>query len=308
MNALRKALREYLQLRRSLGYELRRADKLLHQFLGYLEAAGVTTITTEHALSWACQPPGCDSNWRSQRLTVVRGFASYLRNVDVAVEVPPPDLLPGRPRRASPYLYSDQEIVALIGAAKMLSSPLRVATYQVLIGLLAVTGMRVGEAINLNRDDFDAAQGVLIIRQAKFNKTRELPLHVTTVAALRRYLAHRDYRRLRPRTAALFISPAGARLLYCNVHWTFRRLVRRAGLTPRTRSCRPRIHDIRHSFAVRTLIDAYQNGADAGQRLAVLSTYLGHSDPARTYWYLSGSPELLGRAAARLEQHGGGTP
>ena len=307
MNALRKALREYLQLRRSLGYELRRADKLLHQFLGYLEAAGAKTITTQHALSWACQPPGGDSNWRSQRLTVVRGFASYLRNIDVAVEVPPSDLLPSRPRRASPYLYSEQDIAALIEAAKMLSSPLRVATYQVLIGLLAVTGMRVGEAINLNRGDFDAAQGVLIIRQAKFNKTRELPLHVSTVEALRRYLALRDHGQPR-NTDALLISPAGTRLLYCNVHWTFRRLVRRAGLVPRTRTCRPRIHDIRHSFAVSTLIDAYRNGADADQRLAVLSTYLGHADPARTYWYLSGSPELLSRAAARLEQHGGGNP
>jgi integrase/recombinase XerD len=308
VKAFRQALLEYLGLRRSLGYKLRRSEKLLQQFIDYLDAAGATTITTAHALAWACQAPRSDSNWRSQRLSVVRGFASYLRNLDVAVEVPPPELLPSRPRRASPYLYSEQEIEGLIEAAKMLSSPLRVATYQVLIGLLAVTGMRVREAINLDRDDFDAGHGVLIVRQAKFNKTRELPLHASTAAALRRYLARRDRKRLGGRTTALFISPAGTRLLYCNVHWTFQRLVRRAGLIPRTRSCRPRIHDIRHSFAVRTLIDTYRDGADADQRLAVLSTYLGHCDPARTYWYLSGSPELLSRAAARLEQHGGGNP
>lgn len=305
MSRLRQALVDYLRLRRSLGYKLRRPEKLLQQFLDYLEAASAETITTEHALAWACQPTRRNSSWPSQRLSVVRGFANYLQNLDLQAEVPPRDLLPWRPRRASPYLYAEQEIVALIEAAGSLSSPLRVATYQTLIGLLAATGMRVGEAINLDRDDFDARGGVLLIRHAKFNKTRELPLHATTVAALRGYLAHRDQQRLRARSPALFISPAGTRLLYCNVQWTFHRLVRQAGLVARTRSCRPRIHDLRHSFAVRTLIDAYRDGADTQQRLTVLSTYLGHVDPAGTYWYLSASPELLGRAAERLQQHGG---
>lgn len=306
MSTLRQALADYLRLRRSLGYKLHRPEKLLRQFLDYLEAAGAEAITTEHALTWACQPKSSDSSWQSQRLSVVRGFANYLQNIDIDVEVPARDLLPWRPRRASPYLYTEQEIVALIEAAKTLSSPLRVATYRTLIGLLAVTGMRVGEAINLDRDDFDARYAVLVIRHAKFNKTREIPLHATTVAALRRYLARRDRQRGQARTPALLISPAGTRLLYCNVHWTFQRLVRQAGLVARTRSCRPRIHDLRHSFAVQTLIDAYQNGVDTQQRLTVLSTYLGHVDPGRTYWYLSASPELLGRAAERLEQHGDG--
>jgi integrase len=308
MSALRHALLDYLHLRRSLGYKLSRAEKLLRQFLDYLEAAGAVAITTEHALAWACQPKNIDSGWRSQRLSVVRGFANYLQNIDVHAEVPARDLLPWRPRRASPYLYTEQDIVALIEAAKTLSSPLRVATYQTLIGLLAVTGMRVGEGINLDRDDFDATHGVLLIRHAKFNKTRELPLHPTTVSALRSYLDRRDRQRLRVRTPALLISPAGTRLLYCNVHSTFKRLVHQAGLLPRTRSCRPRIHDLRHGFAVRTLIEAYRDGADTRQRLTVLSTYLGHVDPAKTYWYLSASPELLGRAAERLERHGGGRP
>lgn len=308
MSKLPQALVDYLRLRRSLGYKLRRPEKLLEQFLDYLEAAGAATITTEHALTWACQPKGTNSGWRSQRLSVVRGFANYLQNVDIHAEVPPRDLLPWRPRRASPYLYTEQEILALIEAAQTLSSPLRVATYQSLIGLLAVTGMRVGEAINLDRDDFDARHGVLLIRQAKFNKTRELPLHATTVAALRRYLALRERQRLQARSPALLISPAGTRLLYCNVQWTFQRLVRQAGLVARTRSCRPRIHDVRHSFAVRTLIDAYRDGADTQQRLTVLSTYLGHVDPARTYWYLSASPELLGTAAERLERCGRAKP
>lgn len=308
MMTLRRALADYLRLRRSLGYKLRRTEKLLGQFITFLEANGATTITTDRALAWACQPARGNSNWHSDRLTVVRGFASYLLNLDFDLEVPAPELLPSRPRRASPYLYTEQEIAELIEAARTLSSSLRVATYQVLIGLLAVTGMRVGEAINLDRDDFNARHGVLLIRQAKFNKSRELPLHATTVAALCRYLARADRQRLTRRTPALFISPAGTRLLYCNVQWTFQRLVRHAGLLPRTRTCRPRIHDLRHSFAVRTLIDSYRDGADVQQRLTVLSTYLGHVNPARTYWYLSGSPELLGRAAERLERHSGDKP
>lgn len=308
MSKLHQALLDYLRLRRSLGYKLRRPEKLLEQFLDYLEAAGADAITTEHALAWACQPKGADSGWRSQRLSVVSGFARYLQNLDIHAEVPPRDLLPWRSRRASPYLYAEQEILALIEAAQTLSSPLRVATYQTLIGLLAVTGMRVGEAINLDRDDFDARHGVLLIRHAKFNKTRELALHATSVAALQRYLARRDRQRLATKTPALFISPAGTRLLYCNVQWTFQRLVRQAGLVARTRRCRPRIHDIRHSFAVRTLIDAHHDGADIQQRLTVLSTYLGHVDPAKTYWYLSASAELLGTAAERLERCAGAKP
>jgi integrase/recombinase XerD len=246
MNSLRRALAGYVQVRRSLGYKLLRPEKLLQQFIGYLESEGAKTITTERALAWACQPADRGSNWRRDRLSVVRGFASYLQALDIEVEVPPHELLPWRPRRASPYLYGEQEITALIEAARTLSSPLRVATYQTLIGLLAVTGMRVGEAINLDRNDFDARHGVLLIRHAKFNKTRELPLHTSTVTALSRYLAGRDRQRLKAKEPALFISPAGTRLLYCNVQWTFQRLVHHAGLVRRTRSCRPRIHDLRH--------------------------------------------------------------
>lgn len=217
MSELRHALADYLSLRRSLGYKLRRPEKLLHQFIAFLQAAGVETITTKHALAWACQPENGNANWRAYRLSVVRGFAKYLHGIDAIVEVPPRDLLPCHPHRASPYLYHDEEIAALIEAASTLRTPLRVATFQTLIGLLAVTGMRVGEAIDLDRQDFDASSGVLIIRHAKFNKTRELPLHRTTVVVLHRYLTRRDRQRCAVRSPALFISSAGTRLLYCNV-------------------------------------------------------------------------------------------
>jgi integrase len=308
MTQLRHALADYLSLRRSLGYKLQRPEKLLHQFIDFLEAVGAETVTTKHALAWARLPENGDASWWAYRLSTVRAFAKYLQAADVTAEVPPRDLLPWRPHRASPYLYSEEEIAELIEAATMLRSPLRVATYQTLIGLLAVTGMRVGEAISLNRHDFDARHGILIIRHAKFNKTRELPLHATTAAALRHYLACRDRQRPIARTPALFISTAGTRLLYCNVQWTFQRLVRQAGLVPRTAWCRPRIHDLRHAFAVSTLLEAYRDGSDTQQRLTLLSTYLGHVDPAASYWYLSAAPELLAKAAERLDRQHGDKP
>jgi integrase/recombinase XerD len=178
-----------------------------------------------------------------------------------------------------------------------------VATYQTLIGLLAVTGMRVGEAIRLDRPDLDLAGGVVTVRQAKFGKTRLLPLHPTTTAAPRGYLRLRDRLHPHPATAAVFISPAGTRLLYCNGHATWKLLVASAGLKARSAACRPRIHDLRHSFAVHSLLGAYTAGHDGQARLALLSTYLGHVDPSHTYWYLSAAPELLALAGQRLEDH-----
>ncbi|WP_213308974.1 tyrosine-type recombinase/integrase [Paraburkholderia sacchari] len=301
MNDLHLALADYLNLRRSLGYKLRRQEKLLNQFIKSFLDTGAPTITTQHALTWACQPKNACNNWWSYRLSAVRGFANYLHSTDATVEVPSPDLLPWRAHRAIPYLYREDEIVELINAAGMLNSPLRAATYQTLIGLLTVTGMRVGEAINLDRQDFDARNGTLTIREAKFNKTRELPLHPTAVTALKRYLTRRNRVSCAARSEALFISPTGSRLLYCNVHWTFQRLVSQVTLTQRTGRCRPRIHDLRHAFAVNALLDAYRNGSDTQQRLTLLSTYLGHSNPASSYWYLSAAPELLAKAAERLE-------
>lgn len=307
MTALHEALADYLALRRNLGYQLERPEKLLRQFLTFLATVGAERVSADQALAWACQSTGAErSNWPSQRLGVVRGFARYLQSIGVDAEVPPQDLLPWRPQRASPYLYTDQEIRSLIAAARHLRSPLRVATYQTLIGLLAVTGMRVGEALHLDCDDFDPEHGILTVRRAKFNKTRELPLHATAAAALAHYLARPDRVALRARCPALLVSPGGVRLRYCNVQWTFQRLVQAAGLRPRTRACRPRIHDLRHSFAVRTMAEAYAQGADAQQRLTVLATYLGHVNPAHTYWYLSASPELLGQVAARLDPSPGG--
>jgi integrase len=301
---LRAQLGDYLALRRALGYRLARPEKLLGQFLDYLERTGQNTLSVAAALDWARLPAGGgESNWWAYRLSVVRGFATYLHTLDPVHEVPAPDLLPHRPHRASPYLYSDAEITALITAAESLGTPLRRATFATLIGLLAVSGIRVGEAIALDRADVDLHAGRLVVRHGKFGKTRELALHPSTVDALRGYQRLRD--RLAPPagTPAWFVSQAGTRLIYCNVHHAFRRLVRAAGLSARSARCRPRIHDLRHSFAVRAMLDAYAAGQDGQARLTLLSTWLGHVHPANTYWYLSASPELMAIAAGRLDTH-----
>lgn len=300
---LDRELADYLALRRALGYRLARPEKLLGQFLDHLEVVGDSTITVAAALDWARLPAGGSSNWWAYRLAAVRGFATYLHGLDPAHQVPAAELLPQRPHRANPYLYSDAEIAALIAATTSLRTPLRRATFATLIGLLAVTGIRIGEAIALNRGDLDLSTGFLLVRHGKFDKTRELALHPTTIDALRRYRQLRN--RIAPDTgtSALFVSTAGTRLIYCNVHNAFHRLVHLAGIAPRSASCRPRIHDLRHTFAVRAMLDAYAAGQDGQVRLTLLSTWLGHVHPGSTYWYLSASPELMAVAGQRLETH-----
>jgi integrase len=300
---LRQQLADYLALRRAMGYRMARPEKLLGQFLDHLESRGESRITVTAALDWAQLPANGASNWWAYRLSAVRGFATFLHALDPRHEVPAADLLPQRAHRASPYLYSDADIAALIAATGTLRAPLRRATFATLIGLLAVTGIRIGEAVTLDRGDVDLDAGRLVVRHGKFDKARELALHPSSVDALRRYWQLRD--RLAPPTgtSAFFVSLAGTRLLYCNVHHAFHRLVRLAGLTPRSPSCRPRIHDLRHSFAVRSMLDAYCHGEDGQARLTLLSTWLGHAHPANTYWYLSASPELMAVAGRRLEQH-----
>lgn len=218
-----------------------RPEKLLGQFLDHLDSVGQSRITVATALAWARLPANGTSSWWGYRLSAVRGFAIYLHAIDPAHEVPAPDLLPQRSLRASPYLYSDADIAALIAACSTLRDPLRQATFATLIGLLAVTGLRVGEAIALDRDDVYLRAGRLTVRHGKFDKARELTLHTSTVEALRDYQRLRDRRSPTTTGTAWFVSLAGTRLLYCNVHHAFHRLVQLAGLTPRSSSCRPRI-------------------------------------------------------------------
>ncbi len=304
MKDLRAELDNYLAIRRALGFKLERAELLLRDFIAYLDANGIDTITTDAAFAWASMPAKASTGWWGHRLSVVRAFARHLHAIDPAHEVPPPGLVPAKTHRATPYLYSEADIAALMAAARQLPSPLRAATFETLVGLLAVTGLRIGEALRLDRDDVDLVRGVLRIRKTKFDKTRQVPLHPSTVKALADYARRRDRLCRRPRDASFFISTAGTRLLYCNAHLAWLDLVRRSGLQPRSANCRPRPHDLRHSFAVRTLLGWYRGGADVAALMPLLSTYLGHVHPANTYWYLSAAPELLTLVAARLDAEG----
>ena len=301
MTALRRHLDVYLALRRKLGFKLERAGRLLPDFIRHLEVRSATAITTALALDWAKQPSDGHPAWWAERLGLVRAFAEFLIVLDQRTQVPPPDLLPAIARRASPYLYTDDEVVSLIAGARTQLSPLRGETYATLIGLLAVTGMRVGETIALDRTDVDLGTGALIVRYGKFRRSRQIPLHSSTITALREYARLRDRSVPRPRSPAFFLSSKGTRLIYKNAHYVFHELVR-LQLKPVTARSRPRIHDLRHTFAARTLIGWYRDGLEVDALMPRLSTYLGHVAPSSTYWYLSASPELFALAARRVDR------
>jgi integrase len=301
VSVLRDRAEEYLRMRRALGYKLEVQGWLLEEFIAYLEHAGAATVTIEYAVAWATLPATAERSYWAQRLSVVREFARHLRTIDPDCEIPPANLLPFRPRRATPHLYQPGEIRALMTAAGTLPIPLQAATYRTLIGLLAVTGLRLGEAIRLNRDDLDADHQLLRILHSKFGKSREVALHDSTMAALADYGRLRDERFPTPACSAFFLSTRGTRLLAPCIHETFNRLVKVAGITPRPGGRRPRPHDLRHGFAVSTLLDWYRDGLDVQARLPLLSTWLGHVNPASTFWYLTAAPELLALAANRLD-------
>ena len=300
MSRLRRCLADYLRSRRGLGFKLQREGKLLPQFVTHVEERGDAFITTAAALSWAMQPPDASPAWWMNRLVLVRGFAKYLQTLDPRTEVPSLDHLPRRQTRSAPYIYSTADITALLAATDTLRSAVKAVTYKTLIGLLAATGIRVGEAIALDERDVDLRRAVLVIRKTKFNKSREVPLHASVVTALDSYRRVRDQLVHRQFSPSFFISTAGTRLFYANVHETFLRLLYTAGLG--SHRPRPTPHDLRHSFAVQTVVGWYRNGDDVEARLPLLTTYLGHVSAASTYWYLTAVPELLEVVAGRLER------
>lgn len=293
-------------MRRALGFKLVAHGKLLADFVDHLDHIGESTLTTAAALAWSIKPQGVQPHRWKQRLSVVRGFAIYLDALDPATEVPPSDLLAYRRQRPAPYLFSETDIAALLATADTLNHPLRAATHRSLFGLIAATGMRCGEALALDRHDVDLDAGLLTIQAAKFNKSRKLPVDPSTIAALGDYAIVRDHHCPRPDQPSFFINTAGSRLADRRVRAVFAQLVDAAGLEARFGSARPRIHALRHSFAVATLVDWYRDGGDVAARMPLLSAYLGHASPASTYWYLQASPELLALAAQRLEQPAAG--
>jgi len=314
MTTLRHAVHEYLQMRRHLGFKLHDAGKGLLDFVRFLEQHRASVITQTLALAWAQQPAHVQPAHWAKRLSFVRGFARYRSATDPHTEIPAPGLLPFQPQRARPYLYSASEIRRLLRAA--LSLPcryergrLRPWMYYTLFGLLSVTGLRIGEARNLEVRDVDLDAAVLTIRGAKFGKTRLVPLHASTCQVLAEYLRRRaDHWRQRPVSSYLFVSSWGNRLDDGEIHRTFYALSRQTGLRGPSDRRGPRLHDLRHRFATWTLVRWYRAHQDPERKLPLLSAYLGHVHVADTQWYLSGSPELMREAMRRLEHRWEGRP
>ncbi len=304
MSELRPVLKDYLATRRALGFELRQADAVLHRFVMFAEQEGAEFITRDLALRWARQPATAKPAWWARRLGIVRRFAEYRSATDPRTEIPPQGLIPHSYRRKSPYIYSDQDIEQLLQAARQLPSAtgLRAATYSTLLGLLTVTGMRMSEAIHLDREDVEMVSGILILRRTKFGKSRLVPLHGSTQKALRDYQALREGLFPRPKTTSFLVSEHGHRLAKTTVRDTFVALSRQTGLRGPEDRQGPRLHDLRHRFAVRTLLNWYRSGVDVEPRLPKLATYLGHTHISYTYWYLTAVPELLQWASLRREQ------
>jgi len=300
MSDLSQSARDYLALRRSLGHKLVMTAWLLPRFVAYLDAAGTPAVTVEAALAWSTQA-NPDTNMASCRMAVARGFARHMAGIDPATEIPPLGLLPSRQRWRPPFIYTPADIDALMRQARLsMRPPLLALTFETVIGLLAVTGMRIGEVIHLDRSDVDLTTGVVLVRESKFTKSRYVPLHESTVGVLRHYAGRRDAEHPRPKTTSFFVAVTGKRLDYTMVGRTFRNLCENAEIGVGAVR-HPRLHDLRHTFAVATLVHCYRTGEDVTVKMPLLSTYLGHRDPRSTYWYLSAAPELLALAAGRLE-------
>lgn len=314
MTGLREALEEYIAIRRSLGFDFRASAHWLRNFVTFAEREEASVITVDLALSWV-KHRDVEAATMSARLGMVRRFAAYRLAEDPRTEVPPAGLLPYRYRRKPPYIYSDGEVDRLIEAAAALPSKrgFRGRTCATLFGLVAVTGLRMGEAIGLDREDVGLDAGVITVRRTKFGHTRLVPIHDSTRLALLRYSVRRDEAFRTPMTRAFFVSDRGTRFKIGTAQYNFARVCQQIGLRTPTEGYGhghgPRLHDLRHRFAVKTMIDWYRAGRDAERELPKLSTYLGHVHVADTYWYLEAVPELLELATQRLiDNHEGSRP
>ena len=302
MSGLAGHVEDYLRLRRALGFKLRFPGQVLPSLAAYLEAAGATTVTAELAIAWAGQPQGVHPIVWSHRLGAARGFARYLKTIDPAAEIPPAGIWSTVAPRRQPVIFADGDITRLIQAAGMLNPPLRAATYEAMLGLIAATGLRLGEATGLDRADADLDNGLLTIRSTKSGRDRLVPLHPTVTSALAGYARQRDQLRPEAATTRFFVSAVGTPVLERLADQAFAQLT--TGLGLRTTERRPRIHDLRHTFAVRQLLAWHRDGQDVNAKMPVLSAYLGHVSPVGTYWYLTAVPELMELAAARLTPGG----
>jgi integrase len=306
MSELRQAMDRYLTLRRSLGFELRGPEATLRRFVAFAEREGAAYITTDLVLRWTSEPSKAQPVTWASWVAIVRRFARWWSATDPCTEVPPEGLLPHRFRRQPPYIYSDDEIERIVRAAAQLpsSNGMRALTYSTYFGLVAATGMRMSEGLALDRSDVDLVEGILTIRRTKFGKSRIVPLHASTREVLRSYAAQRNCSLRRVGTPAFFVSEHGSRITQWSTRYNFAKVSQQVGLRPPARGHGhgPRLHDLRHRFAVRTLIDWYRKGFDVEREIPKLATYLGHVHVNDTYWYLEAVPELLQLATERLMQ------
>ena len=295
---------DYLAFRHQFGFTLRTSGEELRLFGRYADAIGHRgPLTIELAVRWAKLPAEAKPAYWAWRLNAVRLFAQHCALEDPQTEVPPPGLLGPMFRRGQPYIYSAEEIQALLKAAATLRRRMRPHTCVTLFGLLASTGLRVGEALALKREHVDFVTGVLNVVKSKASKCRLVPLHPTTTDALHCYAAVRDRVHPASKSDAFFLTDRGTALSYQRVTVTFRELRRRLGWRAPPGGVAPRIHDLRHTFAVRALLRWYDAGVNVDEKIAALATYLGHVNPSCTYWYLSAVPELMAVTGRRFEQY-----
>jgi integrase len=306
MNDLRAAIADYLDLRRSLGFKLKSDERVLLDFAAFMERRHARHITSKLALAWAQQPASTDPNYLAGRLRAVRSFARHRILTDPRTEIPPTDLLPRQRSAFQVYLFSQEEIARLLAASlqrRRSATPISRWSRYAIFGLLSVTGMRVGEVLNLDLEDVDLDNGVLTIRNTKFGKSRLVPVHATTCAVLKLYLEQRDAFLAGRTVQPFFISPLGRRITHSTLGLSFRRLSRKLEIRGVSDTTGPRLHDMRHSMAVEVLRRCYSTGADPERRLPALSTYLGHTHLNYTYWYLHQNPSLMQQAVTRLEHY-----
>jgi len=303
MKTLSHHLDDYLKLRRQLGYKMQEAGFLLRKFVRFAEQESAGVIRTKLALQWAAQP-NMKPAQSGSRLGAVRRFAEYVSAYDTRTEVPPQKLLPYHFCRRDPYHYSDENVRQLVNAARQIDpeNKIKGPTFGTVLGLLAVTGMRVGEALALDDGDIDFERTLLTIRLAKGNKSRVVPLHASTISALRHYASIRDSVYPQRTSTAFFVWDGGDRLIYDSVNRWFLLVACQVGLRKPGDRRGARVHDLRHYFAIRTLLNWYQADTDVEARLPELATYLGHVHVRDSYWYLSAVPELLQLATLRLER------
>jgi integrase len=299
-------MEEYLAIRRSLGFKLIKVEATLRNFVAFAEKEVASHVSIDLALRWLKASTAKESATLADNLSTVRRFAIWRSVADARTEIPPKNLLPCRYHRKPPYIYSDEEIEKIVRSARNLPSAmgLKGLTYATLFGLLATTGMRISEVLALDRKDVDLKERIVIIRKSKFRKSRLVPLHISTSDILENYAQRRDRILPRPKSVAFFVSEQGTRLTQGTTRDNFAKISREIGLREKIEGRRvgsgPRLHDMRHRFAARTLVDWYRAGIDVEREIHKLSTYLGHTHVNDTYWYLEAGPELLELATQRL--------